>query len=66
MKGFRNYDKQELFNYIDRLSIEKENGQVITKYGRRVIKVANVSNRYEIFDMKLLTGSTEEKRPISS
>lgn len=51
MRGFRNYDKQELFNYIDRLSIQKENGQIITKYGGRVIKVANVSERYEIFDI---------------
>jgi len=51
MRGFRNYDKQELFNYIDRISIEKENGQIITKYGDRVIKVANVSEKYEIFDI---------------
>lgn len=51
MRGFRNYDKQELFNYIDRLSIEKQNGQIITKYNDHIIKVANVSNRYEIFDI---------------
>jgi hypothetical protein len=34
----------------DRISITKEGDQVVTKYGNRVIKVANVSNRYEIFD----------------
>lgn len=47
----RNYDKAEIFKYIDNLSIEKSDSQIITKYNDRVIKVANVSNRYEIFDI---------------
>ena len=51
MRGFRSYDKNELFNQIDNLSIERIENQIITKYGGRVIKVANVSNRYEIFDI---------------
>ena len=51
MRGFRNYDKQELIDRIDQLSIERQSNQIITKYGGRVIKVANVSNRYEVFDI---------------
>ena len=51
MRGFRSYNKKELFNQIDQLSIERINNQIITKYGGRVIKTANVSNRYEIFDI---------------
>jgi hypothetical protein len=51
MKGFRNYNKTELFNSIDKIEVEKVKGQVITKYNGRVMRVANVSNRYEIFDI---------------
>ena len=51
MRNFRNWNKEELFNQINQISIEKVNGQVITKYGGRVVKIANVSNRYEIFDI---------------
>jgi hypothetical protein len=51
MRGFRNYNKVELFNSIDKIEVEKINGQVITKYGGRVTQVANVSERYEVFDI---------------
>jgi hypothetical protein len=51
MRGFRNYNKTELFNYIDRIEVEKLDGQVITKYNGRVTQVANVSERYEVFDI---------------
>ena len=51
MKGFRDYNKNEIFDLIDKISIEKLNNQVITKWCNKVIKVANVSNRYEIFDI---------------
>ena len=51
MKGFKIYNKTELFNMIDKISIEKIENQVITKYDNRVINVSNVSNRYEIFDI---------------
>ena len=51
MKGFRTYNKNEIFDLIDKISIEKLNNQVITKWCNKVIKVANVSNRYEIFDI---------------
>lgn len=51
MKGFRIYNKVEIFNYIDKIEVEKVNGQVITKYGGKVTQVANVSKRYEVFDI---------------
>jgi hypothetical protein len=51
MKGFRIYNKEEIFNYIDKIEVEKVNGQVITKYGGKITQVANVSNRYEVFDI---------------
>jgi hypothetical protein len=51
MRNFLPYNKEVLFSVIDRISITKEGDQVVTKYGNRVIKVANVSNRYEIFDI---------------
>jgi hypothetical protein len=47
----RQYNKQELFNYLDKIEILKSGDQVVTKYNGSVIKVANVSNRYEIFDI---------------
>lgn len=49
--GFKNWNKEELFNEIEKISIERTDSQVITKYNGRVIKVANVSNIYEIFDI---------------
>ena len=51
MRNFRNYNKTELFSFIDNISIEKVNNQVITKYGGRVMRISNVSNRYEVFDI---------------
>jgi hypothetical protein len=51
MRGFRNYNKEELFNYIDKIEVEKVNGQVITKFNGRVTQIANVSERYEVFDI---------------
>jgi hypothetical protein len=51
MKGFRAYDKNEIFDLIDKISIEKLNNQVITKWCNKVIKVAEVSDRYEVFDI---------------
>jgi len=51
MKGFQIYNKKQLFDSIDRISVEKIDQQVITKYAGRVIRVANVSKRYEVFDI---------------
>jgi hypothetical protein len=51
MISFKDYNKEVLFEKIENISIEKVGSQVITKYHGKVIKVANVSNRYEIFDI---------------
>ncbi len=51
MNNFRDYDKQELFDKIGKISIEKAGEQVVTKYDGRVINTTEVSNRYEIFDI---------------
>jgi len=52
MRNFRNYNKEEIFKTIDKISIEKnDQNQIITKFGGRVINITNVSNRYEIFDI---------------
>jgi hypothetical protein len=47
----RQYNKQELIDKIDRISIEREGNTIITKYDGGVIKATPVSNRYEIFDI---------------
>jgi hypothetical protein len=51
-RSFKNYNKQELFDKIEQISIEQVENQIITKYGNSVLSIANVSNRYEIFDIK--------------
>lgn len=47
----RQYNKQELIDKIDRISIEREGNTIITKYDGGVINATPVSNRYEIFDI---------------
>jgi len=47
----RAYNKEELFNYLDKINIIRDKNQIITKYNGNVIKVANVSSKYEIFDI---------------
>lgn len=51
MTTFNDYNRETLFNVINKISIEKVNDQVLTKFGNKLIKVANVSNRYEVFDI---------------
>lgn len=51
MIGYINYKKDELVDKISKISIEKSNGQVITKYNNVIINVSNVSDRYEVFDI---------------
>jgi hypothetical protein len=51
MRGFTDYNKKQLFDIIEKISIEKVGKQVITKYGSNIINTTNVSNRYEIFDI---------------
>ncbi len=51
-KYFTTYNKESLFNKIDKISIEQVNNQIITKYDNIVRSIANVSKHYEIFDIK--------------
>jgi len=52
MIGFRKYNKQELFDSIDKISIERSGDNLVTtKFNGRVINTTQVSNRYEIFDI---------------
>ena len=45
------YNREELFKKIELLKIEKVGETIVTKYNDRVIKTANVSKIYEIFDI---------------
>jgi hypothetical protein len=51
-RTFLNYNKQELLDKINLISIEQVGSQVITKYRDTVTSISDVSNRYEIFDIK--------------
>jgi len=45
------YNKQELFERINQIDIQKVGDTVVTKYRDRVLRVVDVSGRYEIFDI---------------
>jgi hypothetical protein len=68
MTGFKIYNKEELFSIIDKISIERTDNLIITKYDNRVINTTQVSNRYEIFDivkyLKDKINTIEENFPI--
>jgi hypothetical protein len=49
---FQPYDKETLLELIGQIEIIREGNQVITKFRDRVTAVSNVSNRYEVFDIK--------------
>jgi hypothetical protein len=49
--GHRTYNKQELLDSIAKIDIQKVGSAVVTKYGDRVLRVVEVSGRYEIFDI---------------
>ena len=51
-RGYKNYNKPDLFSKIDSIEIFQQGAQVVTKYFGRVINTTNVSNRYEIFDIR--------------
>lgn len=51
-RRFQNYDRNGLNDKINSIDITRESNQVITKYFGRVLKVANVSDIYEVFDIK--------------
>lgn len=49
---FKPYNKEELFDKINQIDISRNGNQIITKYYGRIVKTANVTKRYEIFDIK--------------
>lgn len=51
-RGYKSYNKADLFTKIDAIEIFQEGAQVITKYCGNVINTTSVSNRYEIFDIR--------------
>lgn len=51
-RHFIPYNKSELFDKINQISIEKVGETVVTKYGKSVMSITPVSSRYEIFDIK--------------
>lgn len=52
IKGFKPYNKSELFEKINAIEIFKSGENVITKYFGTIINSTKVSNRYEIFDIR--------------
>ena len=59
--GFRSWNKEELFNRIDEISIFRKENQVITMFGKTVVNVTNVSERYEVFDIRSFMKSKIEQ-----
>jgi len=63
------FDKQDLFNKIDNLSITNDSNVIVTKYNNRTIKTVLVSDRYEIYDFttyaKSIINSLMERYDIS-
>jgi len=51
MRDFLKYDKASLFSKINKISIERKGDNVVTKFGNKIMKVATVSEKYEIFDI---------------
>lgn len=51
MKNFKDYNKQELFDTIGKISIDKIGEHIVTKFDSRIINSTKVTNRYEIFDI---------------
>ena len=51
MREYSDYNKKELFSRIEKISIERVDNQIITKYDNRVVNVSDVSGRYEVFDI---------------
>jgi hypothetical protein len=47
-----NYSKEELVRKINKLDIYNVGNSIITKYDGRIISTSDVSDRYEIFDIK--------------
>jgi hypothetical protein len=51
-RSYRNFERKELDQKIDMIDISRNGNTVVTKYNNRIIKTSNVSDRYEVFDIK--------------
>ena len=51
MREYSICNKEELFNKIENISIERIGDQIITKFGDKVLSTSDVSGRYEVFDI---------------
>lgn len=49
---FKPYDKQTLIDLINQLDVERIDNQVVTKWKGHIISISDVSNIYEVFDIK--------------
>lgn len=56
-RGYKSYNKADLFTKIDAIEIFQQGVQVVTKYFGNVINTTPVSNRYEIFDIRFFMKS---------
>lgn len=52
MGQFLKWDKNEVFDRIDGIDISRSGNQIVTKYFKSVKSIVDVSDRYEIFDIK--------------
>jgi hypothetical protein len=59
--GFKPYNKEELLSKIKAIEISKQGNLVVTKYFDRVINTTQVSDLYEIFDIKFFLISKFEQ-----
>jgi len=46
----RVYDKENIFNVLDKLELSRTDNNIITKFDNRLISNAVVTNKYELFD----------------
>lgn len=59
--GYKPYNQSELFQKIDAIDISRQGNLVITKYFDRVINTTEVSDKYEIFDIRSFLRSKIEQ-----
>lgn len=50
--GYKPYNKEELFSKIDAIDISRIGNLVVTKYFERLINTTEVSDKYEVFDIR--------------
>ena len=51
LKIFKSYNRKEILDSFSRLSVDRKDNRIYTKYDGRLISSTDVSNRYEVFDI---------------